>query len=95
MSLTKETKIDQITVVEDGTVLFREVITVKENDVQLSETYHRTSLAPDSDLTNIPNNVVAICNVVWTDEIKIAFKAFKAEQAKLGLTEDEVKALLG
>jgi hypothetical protein len=75
MSLTKETKIDQITVVEDGTVLFREVITVKENDVQLSETYHRTSLAPDSDLTNIPNNVVVICNVVWTPEVIASYKS--------------------
>lgn len=75
MSLTKETKIDQITVTEDGTVLFREVTRILEDGVQLSQTYHRSSLAPASDLTGIPDNVVAICNVAWTPEVIAAYQA--------------------
>ena len=75
MALTKETIIDQITVVENGTVLYREATRIMEDGTQLSQTYHRTSLAPDSDLTGVPANVVAICNVAWTPEIIAAYKA--------------------
>ncbi len=74
MALTKETKIDQITVLEDGTVLYREVTRIYEDGVQLSQTYHRSSLAPASDLTGVPENVVAIANVSWTPEVIKAFK---------------------
>ena len=75
MALSKETKIDQITVTENGTVLFREVTRVLEDGNLLSQTYHRSSLAPASDLTNIPSNVVAICNVAWTPEVVAAYQA--------------------
>ena len=75
MALTKEVKIDQITVIENGTVLFREVTRIAEDGVQLSQTYHRSSLAPASDLTGIPDNVAAICNVAWTPEVVSAYQA--------------------
>lgn len=75
MALSKETKIDQITVTENGTVLYREVTRVLEDGNLLSQTYHRSSLAPASDLTGIPDNVVAICNVAWTPEVIAAYQA--------------------
>lgn len=75
MSLTKETKIDQVTVTEDGVVLYREVTRISEDGNLLSQTYHRSSLAPASDLTGIPDNVVAICNLTWTPETIAAYKA--------------------
>ena len=75
MALTKEVKIDQITVVEDGAVQYREVTRVLEDGNLLSQTYHRSSLAPASDLTNIPDNVAAICNVAWTPEVIAAYQA--------------------
>lgn len=75
MVLSKETKIDQITVTENGTVLFREVTRVLEDGNLLSQTYHRNSLAPASDLTGIPANVAAICNVAWTPEVVAAYQA--------------------
>ena len=75
MVLTKETKVDQITVVEDGAVQYREVTRILEDGVQLSQTYHRSSLAPASDLTGIPDNVAAICNVAWTPEVIAAYQA--------------------
>lgn len=75
MALTKETKIDQITVTEDGTVLYREVTRVLEDGNLLSKTYHRSSLTPASDLTGISDNVVAICNVAWTPEVVLAYQA--------------------
>ena len=75
MALTKTTNIDQITVTESGIVLYREVTRILENDVEISKNYHRTSLAPASDLTNVPDNVVAIANVAWTPEVIAAFQA--------------------
>jgi uncharacterized protein (DUF169 family) len=75
MALTKETVVDQITVTENGIVLYREAKRIMEDGVQLSQTYHRTSLTPAQDLTGQPDNVVAICNVAWTPEVIAAYKA--------------------
>ena len=74
MSLTKITVVDQITITENGIVLYREATRIMENDVQLSQTYHRTSLTPGQDLANQPANVVAICNTVWTAEVIAAYQ---------------------
>ena len=84
MALTKTTNIDQITVTENGIVLYREATRILENDVELSKTYHRTSLAPAQDLTSVPNNVVAIANVAWTPEVIAAYKA-QQEANRLGV----------
>jgi hypothetical protein len=75
MALTKETVIDQITVTENGTVLYREATRIMEDGTQLSQTYHRTSLTPGQDLTGQPANVVAICNAAWTKDVVDAYKA--------------------
>ena len=75
MSLTKTTVIDQITVTENGIVLYREATRIMEDGQQLSQTYHRTSLTPAQDLTGQPANVVAICNVAWTPEVVAAYQA--------------------
>ena len=75
MSLTKTTSIDQITVTENGIVLYREATRIMEDGNQISQTYHRSSLAPNADLTGIPANVVAICNVAWTAEVIAAYQA--------------------
>lgn len=78
MALTKETVIDQITVTENGIVLYREATRIMEDGVQLSQTYHRTSLTPGQDLTGQPEQVVAICNVAWTPEVIAAYEAQQA-----------------
>ena len=75
MSLTKTTSIDQITVTENGIVLYREATRIIEDGNEISKTYHRSSLAPNADLTGIPANVVAICNVAWTPEVIAAYQA--------------------
>ena len=75
MALTKTTNIDQITVTENGIILYREATRVMEDGNELSKTYHRTSLTPGQDLTGQPANVVAICNVAWTAEVIAAYQA--------------------
>jgi hypothetical protein len=75
MSLTKTTNVDQITVTENGVVLYREATRIMEDGKELSKTYHRSSLTPAQDLTGIPANVVAICNAAWTAEVIAAYQA--------------------
>jgi len=84
MSLTKQMVIDQITVNENGTVLYREATRIMENGNQISQTYHRSSLTPAQDLTGVPANVVAICNVAWTPEVISAYQAQIASQRNQG-----------
>ena len=78
MSLTKQVVIDQITVTENGIVLFREATRIMEDGNQISQTFHRSSLTPAQDLTGIPANVIAICNTVWTAEVIAAYQAAQA-----------------
>jgi DNA-binding transcriptional LysR family regulator len=81
MSLTETKVIDQITVTENGTVLYREATRILKDGDQIAQTYHRTSLTPAQDLTGHPANVVAICNVAWTDEVVAAYQAAQAAAA--------------
>jgi len=78
MSLTKSTIIDQITVTENGIILFREATRILEDGVELSKTYHRSSLTPGQDLAGVPENVVAICNAAWTADVVAAYQAAQA-----------------
>lgn len=86
MSLTKTTTVDQITVTENGIVLYREATRIMEDGNEISKTYHRTSLTPGQDLTGQPANVVAICNAAWTQEVIDAYQAqlAAAEAARNG-----------
>jgi hypothetical protein len=74
MALSENKVIDQITVTENGTILYREATRILKDGEQIAQTYHRSSLAPASDLTDIPSSVVAIANVAWTNEIITAYK---------------------
>jgi hypothetical protein len=79
--ITKETVVDQITVTENGIVLYREATRIVEDGKVLTQTYHRTSLTPGQDITGQPANVVAICNTAWTPEVVAAYRAYQAQQA--------------
>ena len=74
MALTKESKIDQITVTENGIVLYREATRILEDGEEISKKYHRSSLTPGQDLTGVPASVVAICNAAWTPAVVAAYQ---------------------
>jgi len=76
--LTKQVKIDQITVTENGIVLYREATSILEDGVELSKTYHRSSLTPGQDISAVPANVQAICNAAWTPEVIATYQAAQA-----------------
>jgi hypothetical protein len=76
--ITKETVVDQITVCENGIVLYREATRIIEDGKVLTKTYHRSSLTPGQDLEGQPANVAAICNTAWTPEVIAAYQAQQA-----------------
>ena len=75
MAITKETKVDQITVTENGTILYREATRIMEDGTELTKTYHRNSLTPAQDLTGVPEKVVAICNTAWTADVIASYQS--------------------
>ena len=81
MSITKITAVDQITVIENGIVMYREATRIMEDGKELSKTYHRNSLTPGQDLTGVPANVVAHCNTAWTADVVAAYQAVQAAAA--------------
>jgi hypothetical protein len=82
MALTKETVVDQITVTENGIVLYREATRIMEDGKEISKAYHRTSLTPGQDVTDQDTKVQAICKAAWTKDVVDAYKAqIEAQQA--------------
>ena len=75
MALTKETVVDQTTVSESGIVMYREATRIKEDGTLISQTYHRTSLAPGQSLDGVPDTVAKIARVVWTTDVINAYQA--------------------
>jgi len=82
MALSETKVVDQITVTENGIVLYREATRVLRDGEQIAQTYHRTSLTPAQDLTGQPTNVVAICNAAWTPEIIASYQAAQTERTQ-------------
>jgi DNA-binding transcriptional LysR family regulator len=80
MALTETKIIDQITVTENGIVLYREATRILKDGEQIAQTYHRTSLTPGQDLTGQPANVQAIATAAWTPTVVSAYQAQIAQQ---------------
>ena len=79
MALKKEVKYDKIEVVGDyKAVQVREATVISEGTdakgyTELSRSFHRHVLHPDSDISGEPQEVQDVCNAVWTDEVKAAW----------------------
>jgi len=74
MALTKEVKCDKIEIVGDyKAVQCRQATIISEDGVELSRSFHRHVLHPDSDISGEPQETQDICNAVWTDEVKAAW----------------------
>ena len=81
MSLEKIVKIDQIEIVGDHKAIqVRTATVVTDDGVELSRSFHRHVLQPDAVISGEDAEVQAICNAVWTDEIKAAYETFKEAQ---------------
>ena len=78
MALTETVEYDKIEVVGIyKAVQVRKATVIKKDGEEISRTFERYVLHPDSDMTGQPNEVAAVCNAVWTQEIKDAWKAYQ------------------
>ena len=81
MAITKQTQIGKIEVVGKYKVVqVRTDIVVMEDGEELSRKYHRHALMPDADISKELPEVQAVCNAVWTQDVKDAYATFKASQ---------------
>ena len=81
MALTERTVEDKIEIVGDYKMVQVRTATVIERDgVEISRSFHRHALAPDADISGESAEVQAICNAVWTQEVKDAYAAHVASQ---------------
>tara|TARA_R100001530_G_scaffold49929_1_gene37279 strand:- start:66 stop:377 length:312 start_codon:yes stop_codon:yes gene_type:complete len=68
MALTKETVVDRIEVLEMGQVQVRTVTRVLEDGVQLSQSYHRHTIAPSEKTGEVRDeNSILITEGTWGD----------------------------
>ena len=86
MALTKTIEYDSITVTQPySAVGVRKATVIKEDGVELSRSFERYFLTPgnlddsdnlvDTDISSEPAEVQAVCNAVWTTDVKAAYKA--------------------
>ena len=80
MALTKQTVVDKIEVLENGTLQVRSATRVLEDGEVLSSSFHRHTLAPGSDTSNEDAKVVAIANATWTADVVTAYNDMIAAQ---------------
>lgn len=65
MSLSETKIIDQISVNDENIVFIRESSIVMRDGVEISRTYHRSSLTPGQDTSTLPKKVQDICAAAW------------------------------
>jgi hypothetical protein len=65
MALTKSTEVDVVEVIGTN-IQVRTATIIKEDDVELSRSFHRHVLAQGDDLTDQDPKVVAIATAVWS-----------------------------
>ena len=79
MALTKEVKYDKIEVVGDNKhVQCRQATIVSEDGKELSRSFKRHVLHPDSDISGEPQEVQDLCAVVWTSAVSASWAAFQS-----------------
>ena len=86
MALTETIEYDKIEIIgQYKHVQVRKATVIKKDDVELTRSFHRYVLDPgtldasdnlvNTDISAEPAEVQAICNAVWTDDIKASWKA--------------------
>ena len=91
MALAESIEYDKIEVVgQYKAVQVRKATVITKNGEELTRSYHRYVLNSgtldesdnfvDTNITEEPNEVKAICNAVWTTDVKNAYKTFLISQ---------------
>ena len=100
MAITKEIIEDKIEIVgEHKNVQVRSATVIKEDGVELNRSFSRKVLQcctksdgewSDTDISGESAEVQGICNAVWTDDVKTAYKAdYDSTMAQLPSEQSE------
>ena len=86
MALTETQENDKIEIVEKFKIQVRNATIIKKDGVELTRSFHRHVLTPgkldasdnlvDRDISGEDAEVQAICNAVWTTQVKADYKAY-------------------
>ena len=85
MALTETTEYDKIEVVQGGfAIQVRQANIIKKDDEEIARKFQRYVLYPggldasdnfvDTDISSQPAEVQAVCNAVWTSDLKNKYK---------------------
>ena len=83
MALTEETINHKIEAFSKGTykiVGVRTATIIKRDGIEISRTFSRKIILPNEDTSGEDADVLAICNTVFTQEVKDAYAAHLASQ---------------
>jgi|TARA_R110000796_G_scaffold34248_1_gene88591 hypothetical protein len=94
MAITKSTEIAKVEVVQKWVIQVATDIVIKEDNVEISRSRHRTSIVPFSslvdadgvwthtatDISNEEASVQAVANSIWTDAVKNNYKVWAEAQ---------------
>jgi hypothetical protein len=80
MAITKRTEVDKMEILIDGEVQVRTATIIEEDGVELSRSFHRHVVEPDSDTTNEDPRVISVANSLHTPQVKAVWEAKKAAQ---------------
>mgnify|MGYP001304652865 FL=1 len=81
MALTEETVQDKIEIAGDYKFIqVRTATVIKKDGVEISRSFHRHVVAPNSDVSGESDDVKALATQFHTDEVKTAYAAHLAER---------------
>ena len=81
MALEKQTVVDKIEVIENGSVQVRTATRIVEDGNVISSSYHRHVVAPGDDYSGEDTRVQAICAATHTADVVAAYQASQEQQA--------------
>ena len=77
MAITKSTSNEVIEVVGEYKIIgVKKVTTISEDGEVISKSNHRTTHAPNTDVSTLDADVANIANAVWTQEVKDSYKNY-------------------
>ena len=78
MALAESIEYDKIEVVGQYKVVqVRKATVITKDGTELTRSFERYVLHPDSDVSKEPAEVKAVCDAVWTDAVKTAWTEYQ------------------
>ena len=84
MALSETVEYDKIEIVGSyKAVQVRKATVIKKDGKELTRSFERYVLNSDQDISQQPAEVQTICNAVWTQEVKDAWKTYQASISQI------------